>query len=56
MSLAVTGISLDLSGDYCSDIARWRINDPAERARALGVPKPPPVPEGQGSLFDQEAS
>jgi DNA modification methylase/transcriptional regulator with XRE-family HTH domain len=26
--------------------------DPGERARALGVPKPPPVPEGQGSLFD----
>ena len=49
-------ISLDLSGDYCSDIATWRINDPAERARALGVPKPPPVIEGQASLFDLEAS
>ena len=47
---------VDLSGDYCSDIATWRINDPAERARALGVPKPPPVPEGQASLFDLEAS
>ena len=32
------------------------IEDEAERARALGVPKPPPVMSGQGSLFDQEAS
>jgi len=30
----------------------WRTSDPGERARALGVPKPPPVPEGQASLFD----
>jgi len=26
--------------------------DPGERARALGVPKPPPVMDGQDSLFD----
>ena len=50
------GIGIDRSGDYCR-LARWRCSDPAERARALGVPKPPPVPEGQGSLFDElEAS
>jgi DNA modification methylase len=51
-----TGVSVDLSGDYCR-LARWRTRDPAERARALEVPKPPPVPDGQGSLFDDwEAS
>lgn len=49
------GITVDRSADYCR-LARWRTRDPAERARALGVPKPPPVPEGQGSLFDLEAS
>jgi hypothetical protein len=47
-----TGVSVDLSGDYCR-LARWRTRDPAERARALQVPKPPPVPDGQGSLFDE---
>ena len=30
--------------------------DPGERARALGVPKPPPVPDGQGSLFGLDES
>lgn len=51
-----TGISVDRSADYCR-LARWRTSDPAERARALGVPKPPPVTEGQRSLFDDlEAS
>jgi hypothetical protein len=49
-----TGVSVDLSGDYCR-LARWRTADPAERARALQVPKPPPVPDGQASLFDDEA-
>lgn len=46
-----TGITIDRSADYCR-IAQWRTADPAERARALGVPKPPPVPDGQGALFD----
>ena len=55
-ALGRAGISVDLSMDY-GRIAQWRIADPAERARALQVPKPPPVPEGQGSLFDaSEAS
>lgn len=53
--LGRTGISVDLSMDYAR-IARWRTGDPGERARALQVPKPPPVPDGQESLFDLEAS
>lgn len=48
------GISFDLSAGYCRT-ARWRTTDPGERARAMQVPKPPPVPDGQGSLFDGEA-
>jgi DNA modification methylase len=52
--LGRTGVSVDLSGDYCR-LARWRTTDPAERARALQVPKPPPVPEGQDSLFEVTA-
>jgi DNA modification methylase len=48
-----TGVSVDLSGDYCR-LARWRVTDPAERAKALLVAKPPPVPDGQASLFDLE--
>lgn len=47
-----TGVSVDLSMDYAR-LAKWRTNDPAERAKALQVPKPPPVPDGQGSLFDE---
>lgn len=50
--LGRTGISVDLSHDY-GRIAQWRTADPAERARALNVPKPPPVTDGQGSLFDE---
>jgi len=52
--LGRTGITVDRSADYCR-LARWRTRDPGERARALGVPKPPPVPEGQASLFDESA-
>jgi DNA modification methylase len=48
--LGRTGISFDRSADYCR-LARWRTTDPGERARAMGVRKPPPVPDGQGSLF-----
>ena len=46
------GLSFDRSADYCR-LAAWRTTDPAERARALGVPKPPPVPDGQTSLFGE---
>lgn len=49
--LGRTGITVDRSADYCR-LARWRTRDPAERARALGVPKPPPVPEGQLAFDD----
>jgi DNA modification methylase len=49
--LGRTGISVDLSMDYAR-IARWRTSDPGERARALQVPKPPPVSDGQTTLFD----
>jgi DNA modification methylase len=50
-ALGRIGISLDRSADYCR-LARWRTTDPAERAKALQVPKPPPVPDGQLSLLD----
>jgi DNA modification methylase len=54
--LGRAGITIDRSADYCS-LATWRTTDPGERARTLGVPKPPPVPDGQRSLFDDmEAS
>jgi hypothetical protein len=53
--LGRTGVTIDRSADYCR-IAQWRTSDPAERARALGVPKPPPVIDGQCSLFDEQAS
>ena len=52
--LGRTGITIDRSADYCR-LARWRTSDPAERARAFQVPKPPPVPEGQGLLFGDAA-
>ena len=45
------GISVDASADYCR-IARWRTSDPGERARAMGVPRPAPEMDGQGSLLD----
>jgi len=46
-----TGVSVELGHDY-SRAALWRVSDPGERARALQVPKPAPVPREQGSLFD----
>lgn len=50
-ALGRTGISVDRSADYCR-LARWRTSDPAERAKALQVPKPPPIIDGQESLFE----
>ena len=32
-------------------LAAWRTTDRGERARALQVPKPPPIPNGQEALF-----
>jgi hypothetical protein len=45
-----TGITIDRSNDYCR-LAQWRVHDPAERARALNVPKPAPITDGQEALF-----
>ena len=49
-ALGRTGISIDLSADYCR-LAEWRCNDPAQLAQALQVEKPEPIPDGQMSLF-----
>lgn len=46
------GISVDRSADY-GRLARWRTNDPGERARALGVAKPPPVMDGQLDMLGE---
>lgn len=46
------GISVDRSADYCR-IAQWRTTDPGERARAMGVPKPPPANPAQERLFSE---
>jgi site-specific DNA-methyltransferase (cytosine-N4-specific) len=52
-----TGISADLSADYCR-LAAWRAGDPRERARAAGLSPDQmarvavSVPE-QGSLFGE---
>lgn len=46
------GVSVDMSADYCR-LARWRTTDPSERARALGVPKPPKQIDGQTDLFEE---
>ncbi len=44
------GVSVDMSADYCR-LARWRSTDPAERAKAAQVEKPPPVPEDMAALW-----
>jgi hypothetical protein len=49
------GIGIDRSADYCR-LARWRTNDPGERARALGVAKPPPVMDGQLDMLSEESA
>jgi hypothetical protein len=51
--LGRTGVSVDLSMDYAR-LAKWRTSDPGERARALGVSKPPKQVDGQGDLFSIE--
>jgi SAM-dependent methyltransferase len=45
------GISNDLSADYCR-LAQWRTTDPGERARVLGVEKPPVQVDGQLGMFE----
>jgi DNA modification methylase len=48
--LGRVGVSVDRSMDYAR-IARWRTTDRGEIAKAMQVPKPPPVPEGQEALW-----
>ena len=49
-ALGRTGISVDMSADYCR-LARWRTTDPAQIAKALGVEKPPSQLIGQTDLL-----
>lgn len=51
-ALGRTGISVDMSADYCR-LAQWRTTDPGELARAMRVDKPEPVAAGQMSLLDE---
>lgn len=48
-TLGRTGLSVDRSAGYCR-LAQWRTTDPGERARALGLPKPPPENPAQACL------
>jgi site-specific DNA-methyltransferase (cytosine-N4-specific) len=50
-ALGRQGVTVDRSADYCR-IARWRTTDPGQRAKALGVDKPPVELPGQASLLD----
>jgi site-specific DNA-methyltransferase (cytosine-N4-specific) len=50
--LGRAGFSFDLSASY-GQLARWRTTDRGERARAMQVPKPPPVAAGQDALFEE---
>jgi DNA modification methylase len=43
------GVTVDLSADY-NRLAAWRTTDPAQRAKAARVEKPPPVIDGQLTL------
>lgn len=53
--LGRNAVLIDRSADYCR-LATWRVSDPAERARALGVPKPPVETDGQLELFGGDAA
>jgi DNA modification methylase len=44
------GITVDMSFDYCR-IARWRVNDPKQRAKVLKEKAPLPARDAQPSLF-----
>lgn len=54
-ALGRVGITVDRSADYCR-IAAWRTQDPAQRAKALGVEKPPVQMPGQTDLFAELAT
>src|SRR6185312_13423273 len=49
-ALGRIGIGVDRSMDYAR-LAKWRTADRGEIAKAMQVPKPPPVPEGQETLW-----
>jgi DNA modification methylase len=49
-ALGRVGVSVDASHDYAR-LARWRTTDPGQRAKALGVAKPPVQVQGQADLF-----
>jgi DNA modification methylase len=49
-ALGRTGISVDLSADYCR-LAEWRTNDRDQLAKVLGIPKAEHVPESQDDLL-----
>lgn len=49
-ALGRTGISVDLSHDYCR-IAQWRTQDRAQIAKVLKVAKPPTETVGQEAMF-----
>jgi hypothetical protein len=50
-ALGRIGIGVDRSMDYAR-LARWRTRDRGEIAKAMQVPKPPVVPDGQAALFE----
>jgi hypothetical protein len=50
-ALGRVGITVDMSADY-SRLAAWRTSDRGELAKAMRVPKPAPVPDGQLDMFD----
>lgn len=51
-ALGRTGITIDLSSDYCR-LAEWRCNDPRELAAALQIEKPDVVHPDQLDLFSE---
>ncbi|MER5622480.1 DNA methyltransferase [Streptosporangium sp. NPDC002544] len=50
-TLGRRGVTVDRSAAYCR-IATWRTTNRGERARALGLPRPPAEPEGHPRLFE----
>lgn len=49
------GITVDRSADYCHKIARWRLNDPAQQAKAARRRRPPKTSkpaDNAPTLFD----
>lgn len=51
--LGMDAVTVDISHGYRL-LASWRLRDPGERAAALGVARPKPVPSAQRSMFDED--